>query len=67
MDEKKPKRKTTTSWQVKAKYNAKHYKRIVADIDANLVTQWSEKLKQENISKSSFIKQAIMTYLQNNQ
>lgn len=52
-----------TSWQVKAKYNKKVYKRVVADLDKNLVAKWEEKLQTDGIGKSEFIRQAIKKYL----
>lgn len=52
-----------TSWQVKAKYNKKVYKRVVADLDKNLVARWEEKLQTDGIGKSEFIRQAIKKYL----
>lgn len=52
-----------TSWQVKAKYNQKHYKRVAVDLDKDLVSAWEEKLKAEGIGKSEFIRNAIQKYL----
>ena len=52
-----------TSWQVKAKYNQKVYRRIVADIDKELVARWENKLNEDNIGKSEFIRRAIKAYL----
>jgi len=54
----------TTSWQVKRKYNEKHYKKVVADIDRELVEQWENKLKQDSISKAEFIRRSIKKYLE---
>ena len=58
-----PKRKTSTSWQVKAKYNNKHYKTVSTQLDKNLVTQWEEKIASEGITKAEFIRNAIKEYL----
>ena len=52
-----------TSWQVKAKYNKKVYKTISAQLDRNLVARWEEKLKNDGIGKTEFIRQAIKKYL----
>ena len=54
---------SNTSWQVKARYNRKVYKRIVADLDKELVARWEDKLKEDNIGKSEFIRRAIKAYL----
>ena len=52
-----------TSWQVKRKYNEKHYKKVVADIERELVIDLEFKLKQSGISKAEFIRQSIKSYL----
>lgn len=57
---------SNTSWQVKAKYNKKVYKRVAVDLDKELVAKWEEKLKSDNISKAEFIRTAINSYLTNN-
>ena len=54
---------SNTSWQVKARYNSKVYKRITADIDKNLVARWEEKLKSDGIGKAEFIRNSIKNYL----
>ena len=54
---------SNTSWQVKAKYNKKVYKRVVADLPKELVAEWEEKLKEDGIGKSEFIRNAIKNYL----
>lgn len=54
---------SNTSWQVKAKYNQKVYKRIVADLDKDLAARWEDRLKEDNIGKSEFIRSAIKAYL----
>lgn len=54
---------SNTSWQAKAKYNKKVYKRIVADLDKDLVARWENKLKEDGIGKSEFIRNAIKAYL----
>lgn len=54
---------STTSWQVKAKYNKKVYKSISAQLPKDLVSRWEEKLKTDGIGKTEFIRNAIKTYL----
>lgn len=54
---------SSTSWQVKARYNAKHYKRISADLDKELVARFEQKLADDGLSKSEFIRNAIKSYL----
>ena len=52
-----------TSSKVIQRYKDKVYKRVVADLPKDLVARWEEKLKLDNIGKSSFIKNAIKAYL----
>lgn len=52
-----------TSWQVKAKYNSKHYKRIAVDLDRELVLKWEKSLSAAGVSKAEFIRSAIEQYL----
>lgn len=52
-----------TSWQVKAKYNKKMYKSVAAQLDKDLVARFEEKLKDDGIKKSEFIRSAIKAYL----
>lgn len=54
---------SNTSWQVKARYNKKVYKRVAADLPKDLVAEWEEKLKADGIGKSEFIRNAIKAYL----
>lgn len=54
---------SNTSWQVKAKYNKKTYRRISADLKIELVDAWEEKLKQDGIGKAEFIRNAILEYI----
>ena len=54
---------SNTSWQVIQRYKNKVYKRIVADIDKDLVARWEEKLKADGIGKAEFIRRAIKAYL----
>ncbi len=52
-----------TSSAVIQRYKNKVYKRVVADLDKNLVSQWEEKLKEKGISKQEFIRCAITEFL----
>ena len=52
-----------TSSKVIQRYKNKVYKRVVADLPKELVSQWEEKLTLEGINKSEFIRDAIKKYL----
>ncbi len=52
-----------TSSKVIQRYKNKVYKRIVADLDKDLVYRWEVKLKADNLGKSEFIRRAIKNYL----
>lgn len=54
---------SNTSWQAKAKYNKKMYKTVMAQLNKDLVSRWEQKLIEENLSKSEFIRRAIKAYL----
>lgn len=54
-----------TSWQVKARYNAKHYKRIGVDLPAELVDEFKEKCKKEGVSQARVICEFVEKYLEN--
>ena len=54
-----------TSPQVIQRYKKKVYKRIVADLKKELVQQWEEKLAENGVTKSEFIRNAIEEYLKN--
>lgn len=56
-----------TSPKVIQRYKNKVYKRVVADLDKNLVAQWEEKLKADNMGKSEFIRNAIKAYLESSE
>ncbi|MFA5658275.1 MAG: CopG family transcriptional regulator [Oscillospiraceae bacterium] len=53
-----------TSWQIKEKYNRAHYKKLIIQLDKELVSQWEEKLKQDGIAKAQFLREAINKYLE---
>jgi hypothetical protein len=55
----KPKRKTVTSWQVKAKYNAKAYRSFSSQIKPELFDRLDRYIKREGLSKSEFLQRAI--------
>ena len=52
-----------TSSEVKNRWNKQHYKQVACQLDKALVTKWEEKLKKDSISKSEFIRNAIIDYL----
>lgn len=52
-----------TSSKVIQRYKNKVYKRIVADLDKDLVARWEEKLNKDGIGKSEFIRRSIKSYL----
>lgn len=52
-----------TSWQSKEKYNREHYKKVVIQLDKELVADWEEKLKADKIPKAVFLREAISNYL----
>lgn len=53
-----------TSSKVIQRYKNKVYKRVVADLDKDLVARWEERLKLDGIGKSEFIRNAITAYLE---
>ncbi|MGE4213155.1 MAG: ribbon-helix-helix domain-containing protein [Anaerotignaceae bacterium] len=57
------KRKTTTSSEVKNRYNAKVYGRLNIQLPKDLVSRFKEKCKAENISQANIIKDAIEKFL----
>lgn len=54
-----------TSWQVKQRYNKKVYRTISVQLKKELVAKWEEAIKEDEISKSEFIRRAITQYLEN--
>ena len=65
MEEQK-KRKTHTSTEVKARYNAKVYSSIGAQLPKQLVSDFKEKCKKNGDSQAQIIKDAIIKYLKEN-
>lgn len=57
------KRKNRTSSAAVQRYKKKVYKRVVADLDKNLVARWEAQLEKDNLGKSEFIRNAIKNYL----
>lgn len=54
---------SSTSWQVKARYNKKVYRNVSAQLPKELVARWEEKLQVDGMGKSEFIRNAIKQYL----
>lgn len=54
---------SNTSWQVKDRYNKKHYKRIVADLPIELVEEFKSKCKAEGVSQAEVIKNALEKFV----
>ena len=52
-----------TSWQSKAKYNAKTYKVIQVQLKKELVEAFDQKLSAEGKTKAAFFREAIERYL----
>ena len=56
--------KTTTSTEVKRRYNDKVYGKVQAELPKETVTAFKEKCKAESISQASIILQAIENFLE---
>ncbi len=57
------KRKTHTSTEVKARYNAKVYSGLHFQLPKELVANFKEKCAREGVSQAAVIKKAIEDYL----
>lgn len=57
------KRKTHTSTEVKARYNAKVYSNLSLKLPKELVANFKEKCTREGVSQASIIKKAIEEFL----
>lgn len=57
------KRKSHTSSEVKARYNAKVYSNLSLKLHKELVANFKEKCSEEGVSQASVIKKAIEEYL----
>ncbi len=60
------KRKTTTSSEVKRRYNNKVYSTIKAELPKELVAEFKELCKAKGVSQASVIKSAITEFINNN-
>ncbi len=58
------KRKTTTSTQVKAKYNQKVYDTISVRVPKEMASAFREKCAADGIAQAQIVKQAIEQFLQ---
>lgn len=56
-------RKTTTSTEVKRRYNNKVYATVRAELDKDLVARFKEKCNQTGTSQASVIREAIENFL----
>lgn len=63
MDEGPKKRKTTTSTEVKRRYNQKVYTQIVASVPKEMAAAFKEKCAAEGVSQAQIIKSAIERFL----
>ena len=62
----KPKRKTTTSWQVKQRYNRKTYTKVNADLPKELVATFKQAIQEAGVSMASVFRKAIEEFIQEN-
>lgn len=60
------KRKTTTSSEVKRRYNKKVYTCISAQLSKELVSEFKEICKEKNISQASVLKSSIEKFIEEN-
>jgi hypothetical protein len=63
-DTEKPKRKTTTSTQVKRRYNDKTYSRIYAELPKELVADFREAVQEQGTYVATVFKTFIEQYLE---
>lgn len=56
-------RKTSTSSEVKRRYNNKVYSRIVAELPKELVAEFKTVCKERGVSQASVLKKAIESFL----
>lgn len=57
------KRKTTTSTDVKRRYNAKAYTPVTASVPKDIAAAFKEKCRRKGISQAQVIKEAIAMFL----
>lgn len=60
------KRKTTTSSEVKRRYNNKVYSTIKAELPKELVAEFKELCKAKGVSQASVIKNSITEFIKDN-
>jgi hypothetical protein len=65
-DNEKPKRKTTTSSQVKRRYNDKTYSRIYADLPKELVADFRQAVQERGTYVATVLKSFMEEYLAEN-
>lgn len=53
-----------TSTKSKRTYNDKKYRKVFAELDAELVEAWEAKLKTDKLKKAEFIRKSIKKYLE---
>ncbi len=58
------KRKTHTSTEVKARYNAKVYSSLHFQLPKELVASFKEKCTREGVSQAAVVRKAIEDYLE---
>ena len=52
-----------TSWQVKQRYNNKVYGTILVRLPKDLVKEFKEKCKVENISQAQVVREAVEKFI----
>lgn len=60
------KRKTTTSTEVKRRYNEKVYKTVKVDLKKELVEDFKAKCSELGISQAEVVRNAIIKFLEEN-
>ncbi len=60
------KRKTTTSSEIKHRYNNKVYATVRAELPKDLVNEFKEICKEKNISQASVLKSSIEKFIEEN-
>lgn len=56
-----------TSWQVRERYNQKTYSRITVKLKKELVKEFDEAIKKDNLTRTEFVRRAINQYLDSKQ
>lgn len=60
-------RKTTTSWQVKKRYNDRVYARVACDLPKEVVEKFKGKCNALGVSQASVILEAIEKFLEDDE